>query len=124
MESDLSDKHPLKAKAYFEYARLLSAFEEYEKANLMLDTAIAINALYNQHTSVFASRCYHQKGVVNLHLETWDSAGAYLSMAHSHLKQHIFNKNHVYFAQIFNDLGILYQSTDNRWKAIIISKKA
>lgn len=109
MEQQLAAGHPLKAEAYFEYSRLLSALGGHELSYVQIDTAIQITKANTQEEGIFLARCYNQKGVVNQALGQLDSAAAYLHHAHRILDRQLPYKDHIYLAKVLNDLGKVYQ---------------
>lgn len=110
MESKLGHGHPLKAEAYFEYSRLLSAVESYQQSHHLVDSAITISSNNSDQESLFLGRCYNQKGIVNFHLSELDSAENYLLKSWGILDSNLDNKEHIYLAKVLNDLGRVYQN--------------
>lgn len=112
MESKLGHGHPLKAEAYFEYSRLLSAVESYQQSHHLIDSAITISSNNSDQESLFLGRCYNQKGIVNFHLTEFDSAEIYLLKSWKILDTNLDNKEHIYLAKVLNDLGRVYQNKE------------
>lgn len=112
MEKNLGDGHPLKSNAYFEYSRLLSALENYNQSNVSIDSAIVISGLQSKPPGIFLGRCYNQKGVVSYFLDQLDSAEQHLMRSWQILDDNLDNKQHIYLARVFNDLGRVYQQLE------------
>lgn len=109
MDRLLEKGHPLKAESYYEYSRLLSALESYDQSYTSLDTAINITQQYREEEGIFLARCYNQKGILFFHKNQMDSAVTYLQKAWKILDRKLPNKQHIYLAKVFNDLGKVYQ---------------
>jgi CHAT domain-containing protein len=109
MEAELGPRHPSKASAYFEYSRLLSSLENFAQSKNQIDSAINISRKHHKKEGIFLGRAYNQKGVVNFHLNKLDTAEIYLKQSMGILDKNLSNKQHIYIAKVFNDLGRVYQ---------------
>lgn len=113
----LVGQHPLKAEAYYEYSRALSALESYSPAFAQIDSAIRILEGGEQNDLLYA-KCLGQKGKLFYHTYKLDSGEAYLLDALFHFGEIFDSEINAHFARTYNDLGELYQRNSADIKAI------
>lgn len=114
----LSNKHPDLAFPYYLRTLISIEQEEYTKGLPLIDSALQIYQNFYSQEHLKIANCFNLKGVCLLEQGKITQAESFLQKAKQQYQNLIPNVNHVYFAKIYNDLGLLYQRDKKNDKAI------